>query len=656
MRPHNVPTGGHHGGAVPVFPGPGSALPPYGFYDPMGMPLSVSGTPMAQPGGFLEAFDTEVKANIQLPTECLFQTYGLMNAFNGGGARNTVRPKICVSFTANGMCRLGETCRDLHPVPQAVMSERARVYAWMQMKETEFLNHQEAVYKVFYSDLKEVIAVPATALSFTRGLFLDPIDREKRPIAAGGMSSRHNNPTAAQQAPTACGLFAANPSNCKWGRFCNQAHVSSQWIEEHRRRFEEWSSSLEAHFHAMAPDETFNIHDPLRRVLVTVPKAHIATFTRGLLQGTEKCPSMCLLFLNGRCTAMGRCNQAHVDPAWLRQQSQPLDTSGLDSGSASDNVIGTHSTMLLNASRSTQQPASPPGSPHTGTRSSLGFDPMQPQATAPSAESSQDGVRPPNMTAVAAPVATQRVEGNTPHYRFSQNPTSSKLSMAPTGLGALSPPTPPDAGVPQAPPMLSPIRPPGRSSGQLGAPRAPTPPYFAPSHGYRGAMSMNEHCVLPQDTPPDGGSLLRTPSVNSTRGPLFSFPLVSTNLPTSPLCASGNGPSALRVSMSGFEDALHGEHLDSGPGDSLTALPPSLSAAQGGRLMQTSMSMNGHPSLERAGASLTSPPTQGTAPTELGAPLTPLSLKSPARGSAPKNPRYSPSVKPTLLTDVTPTS
>lgn len=220
-------------------------------------------------------------------------------------------------------------CSDYHVLPETLSTEHSRIKAWLAEKEKEFCDRPEVTYRVFYADLKEVISVPATSLAFTRGLFLDPSDREKRPASLYGNSLSNKTLAIAQQAPTACGLYAVNPAHCKWGKWCNQAHVQCDWIESRRQEFDQWSTNLLSHYQALPSDVTFMVHDPTLRSVLHVPKGAVKQFTRGLLQGSaEKCPSVCLLDQNGRCTAGTRCNQAHVANEWLAQQRQLVHETG----------------------------------------------------------------------------------------------------------------------------------------------------------------------------------------------------------------------------------------------------------------------------------------------------------------------------------------
>ena len=330
---HHYPRGG--GGAPPSAAGPGM----------------VAGGPDAD--AVIEAYDVNVKANIKFrlsdcepnaATQLAEYTLSQGGSFHLPAGADRNRGKICVNYLQQqGYCRSGEHCRDFHVSGHVVGAEHEKVHQWMNEKEAEFTACQHATnFKVFYADLKEVISVPGSAIAFTRGLYLDPADREKRPstIAPTNRFDANGGPGAvkavaiAQQAPTACGLFAHDPTSCKWGKWCNQAHVYSEWIEAHKQQFESWSQSLQSRFDTMPSDTIFQIHDPMSRSLVDVPKDRIQLFTRGLLQGsTEKHPSVCLLDQSHRCTAGTKCNQVHVDAAFLQHcRANPRPSAGAPAG------------------------------------------------------------------------------------------------------------------------------------------------------------------------------------------------------------------------------------------------------------------------------------------------------------------------------------
>jgi hypothetical protein len=745
--PQGAYLGSRHGGQVGGGFGGGGQGQQQGYGHMM---MMAEPQPMALPphlhGLSIEVYDGDVKAQIALQVEFLYQTQGALAAIQqaqnmgrggqGGRGDQGNKVKVCSSFAMHGNCRLSDTCRDIHPMPPALDEARSRVYAWLQSKEEEFMGNPDALYKVFYSDLKEVISVPAGALAFTRGLFLDPADREKRPGGTSGGTHRAN-PTIAQQAPTACGLYANNPVTCKWGRFCNQAHVSAEWIENHRRQFEEWSSSLEAQYRALPDDATFVVHDPIRRVLLRVPKMRIASFTRGLLQSmTDKCPSVCLLSLQGRCTAGGRCNQAHIDPVWLGDQSETADAvidsatgagiggggsrsdshhaGGIEARQFSSQSFGSNGTgpgrqasggdgsfgspqqrqqphqQLQQAAEgggfgpasgsagSPQQqqqqqrvasprefeavdhhqrngaiPPQPVGMAHRSAAQQPQPQQQQQQIPSPTYQQTAQHLQPPApIGGLSQTVQTQPQQQQTPTQRFSRNQPPVKLSPS---VGGGTPPELGTGGLPAH--LVSPIRPPGNAKG---APFASQSSATAAAAGFTtgwGTYGFNSFRTpdaagmpLPNapgafgapgqaGTPNPNPDVPRTPLTSGTRGLSFSFPFPPPGVPgaVSPLMRSTTTAPHMKISLSGFDEVFSGQYVSlEGAGESLTSLPPPASGGPSGAPVPSYYGAPGQP-----------PPTPPNAGRPTSTPSTPLSsAKSPLRGQAPANSRYSPGGRP----------
>lgn len=278
-----------------------------------------------------EVHDNHFKAPITLTSADLLPNAGsnrlIMQAAHGQGSRNFSR--ICEMFQ-HDQCQLCDDCPDIHVHPNVLMGIRENMTSWLRTRELEFnnamLHDPNTTFRVFCADLKEVVEVPISALSFTRGLYVDPSSRAKR--------SRGQQPSGfaqiASQVPTACGLYSDNPAQCKWGCWCNQAHINPEWLHMKRNEFGEWSKNLEQRYHELPPTHCFYVHDPQTKTSMQIAKMAIAEFSRGLFQGSvKKAPSICMLFQRGRCTAHACCNQIHVFPDFLAQQRQTVNEGGM---------------------------------------------------------------------------------------------------------------------------------------------------------------------------------------------------------------------------------------------------------------------------------------------------------------------------------------
>lgn len=267
-----------------------------------------------------EVYDNFLKAPIAVRPDVVFPSKGSYELFDtahqkaGVGHRNSVR--ICDAFQS-GSCALADTCNDIHVAPEYLKITRNSRIAWLQSKEEEFkktlCDEPHKVFRVFCADMKEMVEVPIVALQFTKGLYVDSSTRARR--ARGG---HHSQFAMTQQGPTACGLFANDPSQCKWGKWCNQVHIEAEWMKKKKDDFFYWSNLLLRRFNGMSSTETFSVHDPQLKMSLELPKASIAAFTRGLFQRTAtKLPSVCMLYQRNRCTADKCCNQIHVIPQYL---------------------------------------------------------------------------------------------------------------------------------------------------------------------------------------------------------------------------------------------------------------------------------------------------------------------------------------------------
>lgn len=276
-----------------------------------------------------EIHDNQLKAPVAIRKCDVMFTQGSLRLFSlppqqlnaalvggqNGAQRNA--PRICEAFQQQ-QCLQGEECQDVHVATEVLQNIRNQMLNWLLSKEAEFsdaaMHAPETTFRVFAADLKEVVDVPINALSFTRGLYVDPSARAKR--------SRYGQQSAfalmAAQVPTACGLHSVDPAQCKWGRWCNQAHIDPYWMRMKRGEFENWSRSLEQQFEDMPDEHVFVVHDPQTKSSLQIQKAAVAGFSRGLFQGNaKKAPSVCMLFQRGRCTANSCCNQIHVFPEYL---------------------------------------------------------------------------------------------------------------------------------------------------------------------------------------------------------------------------------------------------------------------------------------------------------------------------------------------------
>lgn len=307
----------HHSAAMATMLG---AAGPVGFG---GFPVNGGpSTPSASAyGAEYEVHDNQLKAPVAVHPTSVIRTVGSDRLFSVPpqpivyGSRNVLR--ICDAFQ-EGHCAAGEQCHDVHVNPESLAAVRQQLQGWLTDRELEFKQTRQTtpgrVFPIFVADLKEVVEVPISALTFTKGLYVDPSARAKR--------VRGNSHP---QLPTACGLFATDPTHCKWGRWCNQVHIDPEWMRQRKAVFESWSTDLENQFMSFDPDYVFTVHDPQLKVGLKLPKYSIASFSRGLFQGSnKKAPSVCLLYQNDRCRAGACCNQIHVVPEYLTLARQML--------------------------------------------------------------------------------------------------------------------------------------------------------------------------------------------------------------------------------------------------------------------------------------------------------------------------------------------
>lgn len=295
---------------------------PYGYHVPNFGPSSGVKPDDELAEVTFEVHDSFLKTPITVSPNAVYRSKGSHELFSnphlGVGVGSRISVRVCEQFH-EGCCYLGENCSDIHVVPSYLSEMRQQMINWLECKDRHFeqllLFDPEKTFRVFCADLKEVVEVPISALRFTKGLYVDPSTRARR--TRGSHHSHYS--LMASQVPTACGLFATDPSQCKWGRWCNQVHIDAQWMQSKKKQFEDWSKKLEMYFNELPYSHVFDVHDPQLKMCLRLPKASIAAFSRGLFQGSpSKAPSVCMLFQRNRCTANTCCNQIHVVTPYLQ--------------------------------------------------------------------------------------------------------------------------------------------------------------------------------------------------------------------------------------------------------------------------------------------------------------------------------------------------
>ncbi|KAK7201701.1 zinc finger protein family member [Novymonas esmeraldas] len=268
-----------------------------------------------------EVHDNQLKAPVVVTPATVVPNLGSARLFSKPpkaivyGSRSVVR--ICDAFQES-RCVAGDRCHDIHVRPEYLAETRMEMSSWLLDREREFRQtletDPEKTFRIFVADLKEVVEVPIGSLVFSKGLYVDPTTRAKRARGVGNHAHVH----AVMQVPTSCGLYSADPLQCKWERWCNQVHIDRRWMQSKKSEFDQWFNELQNRYFSLAPDDTFTVHDPQLKSSVVLPKFSIAGFSRGLFQGSmKKLASVCLLFQRGKCTAGSCCNQIHVCPQYL---------------------------------------------------------------------------------------------------------------------------------------------------------------------------------------------------------------------------------------------------------------------------------------------------------------------------------------------------
>eukprot|EP00667_Euglena_gracilis_P000678 EG_transcript_677 len=270
----------------------------------------------------VDVIDVTIKSTIKVPVSRLVQTAitpQLLHSRSSSdagteGDNNTNKTTftLCELFQ-KGKCERKESCRLVHVELDFMRGQREKHLGWMQMNAETFghLPHDK-MFEVFNATIKEVMEVPKTQLEYTRGLFLSPEDRDKK------LATNISANAYCGKVPTACLLYLNG--SCKWGEHCNQAHISRKWLHGKNRDFQRWMESCKVQFNALPPTELISAYHPNLYEVVKVPKQYVVQFTRGLYQGGEKVPSVCLLFQKQRCSCEELCKQIHVASDWLSKQ------------------------------------------------------------------------------------------------------------------------------------------------------------------------------------------------------------------------------------------------------------------------------------------------------------------------------------------------
>lgn len=252
----------------------------------------------------MEVIDVTTKSTFQVPREHITFTSAIQN--------DTKSFPLCELYQ-RGKCDKGDSCKHIHVDPRFLKVQREKHYSWMQSNAEKFAEmSDDKTFDVFNATIKEVMAVQKCNLEYTRGLFLSPEDRDKRTTGNNSYSGK---------VPTACLLFLNG--SCKWGEHCNQAHINRRYLTSKNREFQKWMDSRKSEFSSMSPGDYIEAYHPNVSDVIKIPKSQVTQFTRGLyqyVQGSDKIPSICLLFQKNRCSCEELCKQVHVSPEWLNKQ------------------------------------------------------------------------------------------------------------------------------------------------------------------------------------------------------------------------------------------------------------------------------------------------------------------------------------------------
>eukprot|EP00668_Euglena_longa_P024583 GGOE01030684.1.p1 GENE.GGOE01030684.1~~GGOE01030684.1.p1 ORF type:complete len:702 (-),score=123.14 GGOE01030684.1:2008-4056(-) len=267
----------------------------------------------------VDVIDVTIKSTIKVPIDRIVQTaitpqllHCRASSTEGDSSASKTTFTLCELFQ-KAKCERKENCRLVHVEQDFMRGQREKHLGWMQMNAETFgqLPHDK-MFEVFNATIKEVMEVPKSQLEYTRGLFLSPEDRDKK------LASTISSNAYCGKVPTACLLYLNG--SCKWGEHCNQAHISRKWLHGKNRDFQRWMESCKVQFNNLAPTELISAYHPNLYEVIKVPKQYIVQFTRGLYQGGEKVPSVCLLFQKQRCSCEELCKQIHVSSEWLSKQ------------------------------------------------------------------------------------------------------------------------------------------------------------------------------------------------------------------------------------------------------------------------------------------------------------------------------------------------
>mmetsp|Transcript_37187 Transcript_37187/g.66358 ORF Transcript_37187/g.66358 Transcript_37187/m.66358 type:complete len:654 (-) Transcript_37187:27-1988(-) len=281
----------------------------------------------------IDVIDVTTKSTIKVPISKIGLTAAtsqLLGAYEHGELNKYRAESAKSSFTLCELyqkykCERKESCRHVHVHPDYLRIQRNKHFEWMQDKAKQFvLEPGDKVYDVFNATIKEVMPVPKCHLEYTRGLFLSSEERDKKTV--GGLS----NTSYCGKVPTACLLYLNG--SCKWGEHCNQAHITRRYLHNKNREFQQWMNKCKEKFDLLSATDLVMAYHPNLYEVIKIPKSSIVQFTRGLYQGGDKVPSVCLLFQKDKCSCEELCKQIHVNTDWLMKHRKTQSQRGRKQG------------------------------------------------------------------------------------------------------------------------------------------------------------------------------------------------------------------------------------------------------------------------------------------------------------------------------------
>eukprot|EP00993_Chasmostoma_nieuportense_P003777 NODE_447_length_2226_cov_90.739876_g415_i0.p1 GENE.NODE_447_length_2226_cov_90.739876_g415_i0~~NODE_447_length_2226_cov_90.739876_g415_i0.p1 ORF type:complete len:614 (+),score=95.95 NODE_447_length_2226_cov_90.739876_g415_i0:59-1900(+) len=316
----------------------------------------------------VDVIDVTTKSTIKVPLdqiELTSVTSQLLAAYENPEANTKCSFTLCELYQ-RGKCERKEGCRHVHVDPEYLKAKRETHFTWMQSNADTFARlPNDKTFEVFNATIKEVMHVRKVHLEYTRGLFLSSEDRDKR-ISGSVPSNSYSG-----KVPTACLLFLNG--SCKWGEHCNQAHISRKWLQGKNREFQRWIENRKADFYQLSHYQAIDAYHPNLYEIIKIPKQNVVQFTRGLYQGGDKVPSVCLLFQKGKCSCGELCKQIHISNNWVSQQRKGHSHGRRRrEGYSNDSALG-------NASPSSAAESSPGGSSMTSFRASPSLSPSEKQ-------------------------------------------------------------------------------------------------------------------------------------------------------------------------------------------------------------------------------------------------------------------------------------